>query len=184
MGKSEHTFALNDAVGTPEDILAPIRAFAPIGLDPCSHPTSIVGAKVSVLLPAYDFGSHDWGDERVLEGDGLKLHWGGYGLVYVNPPYSRLATDPWIAKARTEADEALLLLPVRTSGAWWQDDVRRCQAVTFLRGRVTHTGAEHGAPFHQCLVYCGPRALAWRQHAARHAERLGWTILAQDWGAK
>jgi len=175
MGKSEHTFTLNDAVGTPEDILAPIRAFAPIGLDPCSHPKSIVGAKVSVLLPAYGIGNHELGDDRIIEGDGLAMHWGGHGLVYVNPPYSRLHRDPWIKKAREEADEAILLLPARTAGAWWQEEVRRCQSVTFLNRRVKHTDAEHGAPFHQALVYCGPRVSAWMPHA----ERLGWTVLAE-----
>jgi hypothetical protein len=182
MGKSEHTFSTNDEVSTPAAIYEPIvAALGPIGFDPCSHPTSNVPASTVVLLPQYWTGEgappaeEECGDQLVLWGSGLDFNWGSMGLVYVNPPYSLLPKQPWIAKARDEADEAVLLLPVRTAGAWWQDEVTQCQAITFLRGRVTHEGAEQGAPFHQCLVYCGPRVDRW----VAKMGPLGWTVLGE-----
>lgn len=174
MGKSEHTFSLNDTVGTPREILDPIvEILGPIGLDPCFHPKAIVPARIAILLPEYGVGDRVLANgTHVFEGSGLDLPWGGFGLTFVNPPYSLLSKEPWIQKARDEADEAVLFLPVRTAGAWWQDEISRCGAVTFLRGRVTHIDAPTGAPFHQCLVYCGPRVEFWK-HAAR--KRFGWT---------
>lgn len=186
MGKSEHTRSKNDEVCTPKGLLDAVRMLEPIGFDPCSAPASIVDAATTVLLPKYwtdpmqpPPAEQECGDQLVLWGDGLQYNWGGMGLVFVNPPYSLLAKQPWIAKARDEADEAVLFLPVRTAGAWWQDEVTRCQAVTFLRGRVVHEGEEDGAPFHQCLVYCGPRVERWIEIVTEL--QLGWTVLGEDW---
>lgn len=184
MGKSEHTVHTNDAVSTPAAIFEPIiAALGPIRFDPCSHPTSNVPADTIVLLPEYwtdpstpPPAEQECGEQLVLWGDGLSFHWGDMGLTYVNPPYSLLAKQPWIKKAREEADEAVLLLPVRTAGAWWQDEVTLCQAITFLRGRVTHEGSEQGAPFHQCLVYCGPNVLHWVETMSP----LGWTVVTGE----
>jgi hypothetical protein len=181
MGKSEHTLSTNDEVCTPAAIYDRIvEILGPIGFDPCSHPSSTVPAQTQVLLPRYwtdpeklHPAEEDNGEQLTIWGDGLRYDWGGMGLVYVNPPYSLLPKEPWVAKARDEADEAVLLLPVRTAGAWWQDEVTRCAAVTFLRGRVQHAGEEQGAPFHQALVYCGPRGALWREKA----QALGWTVL-------
>lgn len=185
VGKNENTLNTNDAVCTPPEIFEPIlAALGPIGFDPCSHPASNVPAATQVLLPRYwtdpdkpPPSEEQNGETLVLWGSGLDFHWGGMGLVFVNPPYSELSKKPWIAKARDEADEAVLFLPVRTAGAWWQDEITRCQAITFLRGRITHDGETVGAPFHQCLVYCGPRVEQWLPHAVK----LGWTVLGMPW---
>lgn len=186
MGKNENTRKKNDEVCTPQELLEAVRKLGPIGFDPCSAPASIVEAATTVLLPKYWADPDNpppleqvCGDQLVLWGDGLTYHWGEMGLVFVNPPYSVLSKQPWIAKARDEADEAVLFLPVRTAGAWWQDEVTRCQAVTFLRGRVVHEGEEDGAPFHQCLVYCGPRVERWIEIVTEL--QLGWTVLGEDW---
>jgi hypothetical protein len=180
MGKSEHAFTTNDEVCTPATVYERIvEILGPIGFDPCSHPASTVPSETQVLLPRYWTdpskpapAEEDDGKQLTIYGDGLSFNWAGMGLVYVNPPYSRLPREPWVAKARDEADEAVLLLPVRTAGAWWQDEITRCAAVTFLRGRVTHEGEEQGAPFHQALIYCGTRAALW----CEKAQALGWTV--------
>jgi hypothetical protein len=183
MGKSEHTLSTNDEVCTPAAVYDRIvEILGPIGFDPCSHPASTVPSETQVLLPRYWTdplkpcpAEESGGEQLTIYGDGLSFNWGGMGLVYVNPPYSLLPKQPWVRKAREEADEAVLLLPVRTAGAWWQDEVTRCSAVTFLRGRVQHDGEEQGAPFHQALVYCGPRADLWLAKASA----LGWTVRAR-----
>lgn len=185
MGKSEHTLSTNDEVCTPAAVYDRIvEILGPIGFDPCSHPASAVPSETQVLLPRYWTdplkpcpAEESGGEQLTVYGDGLSFDWGGMGLVYVNPPYSLLPKQPWVRKAREEADEAVLLLPVRTAGAWWQDEVSRCQAITFLRGRVQHDGAEHGAPFHQCLVYCGSRVDLWVEKMGS----LGWTVLGEEW---
>lgn len=181
MGKSEHTRSKNDEVSTPVEVYTPIiDTLGTISFDPCSHPSSNVPATTIVLLPKYWTDPEKpapaeqmCGEQLVLWGDGLAFNWAEMGLVYVNPPYSLLHRQPWVRKARLEADEAVLLLPVRTAGAWWQDEVTRCQAITFLRGRVTHEGEENGAPFHQALVYCGPRVDLW----VEKMRPFGWTVL-------
>jgi DNA-binding XRE family transcriptional regulator len=83
---------------TPQDFLAAIKdVFGPIDFDPCWHPESKVSAMRTISLPDC----------------GLASDWSGR-LVYVNPPYSDLAS--WIAKANREwgrgnIGKLLLLLP-------------------------------------------------------------------------
>jgi hypothetical protein len=176
MGRSENTFKPNDRVCTPRTILDPIvETLGPILFDPCSNPSSIVGAKVSLLLPEYrPAGVPDvlfLGDDTVIFGDALEVSWGGMGLTFWNPPYSRLSRAPWVLKA-LEADEAIGFLPVRTAGAWWQKQVTKHTLVTFLNFRVKHVAEKDPSPFHQCLIYQGPRAELWK----KRADRLGWTV--------
>lgn len=66
--------ALNNAWLTPARALRAVRAYAPIGLDPCTEPDNPVNA-----------------EEFYTEvQNGLRRPWGGRGLVFVNPPYSTL----------------------------------------------------------------------------------------------
>jgi len=90
---------------TPEVVLQRVRHVAdPIGLDPCWNPDAITAP-----VEAY-----------TVADDGLALPWQGNGLVFVNPPYSRKhKIDAWIAKAPT-ADQAIMLLPARTSERWFK----------------------------------------------------------------
>jgi phage N-6-adenine-methyltransferase len=60
---------------TPDDALDPVRAYAPIGLDPCTEAHNPVGAKTFFTE----------------EDDGLAQSWQDQGLVFVNPPYSTLS---------------------------------------------------------------------------------------------
>ena len=218
MGRSENTFSLRDSVGTPQRIIdAIVNILGPIGLDPCSHPGSIVPAATRFYLPEYAPPGMPHGEPVAMPasgntlahvavvGDGLVLPWGpGFGLVYVNPPYSRLSSEPWILRAlpngadvrkRTEkgerkrdaasyaeSDEVVWLLPVRTAGSWWQTDlVATADRITFLNFRVQHVGEDDPSPFHQCLAYRGSRAELWQEKANA---KLGWTPAprcARDW---
>lgn len=115
MGKSENTFSERDSVGTPPDIFEPIiDILGPIGLDPCSHPGSLVPAAVRYYLPQYAPAGMLHGVPTRLPanglipahiavvGNGLTMPWGpGLGLVYCNAPYSRLKSDPWILRAQS-----------------------------------------------------------------------------------
>lgn len=232
MGKAEHHFSTRDEVFTPAQVTDAIQAIlGPIGLDPCSHPNSVVPARVRYYLPEYA-PSFPVGTPVQLPatprtlvvkdakgvvtyhpvvvpahiavvGDGLVLPWGPLGLVFVNPPYSRLSDQPWFLRALpTDADfidlrdappegarrrelaqvarpdEVVWLVPVRTAGSWWQFDVVRvADMITFLDFRVHHVGEKDPSPFHQCLVYRGPRARLWQEKAQK---MLGWTVAPRE----
>lgn len=214
MGKGENTFSERDRVGTPPRVFDAIRhILGPIGLDPCSHPGSQVPAKVRYYLPEYAppgmpqvFPMPAYGltpAHVAVIGDGLVLPWRGFGLVYVNPPYSALSEDPWILRGAGDQqefdvlrerpgkgerkrkhapagapDEIVWLLPVRTAGSWWQVDlVNIADQITFLNFRVKHTNEPDPSPFHQALAYRGPRAKHWKERAEA---LLGWTIPPQE----
>lgn len=205
MGKNENTFSTRDAVCTPLEIVEPVVSIlGPIGLDPCSHPNSVVPARVRYFLPEYAPGAPlgepiQMNGFIAVVGNGLAMPWGpGLGLVYLNPPYSPLDHEPWFLRALPEdqaahvralskknsrkrlyaptalPDECLWLVPVRTAGGWWQIDVVHVASmITFLDFRVQHVGEPHPSPFHQALVYRGPRAALWKREAEK---RLGWTV--------
>lgn len=217
MGRSENTFSERDSVGTPPEVYEPIvHMLGPIGLDPCSHPGSQVPAKVRYYLPEYAPPGMPHGTPVAMPahgkvpahlavvGDGLVLPWGpGLGLVYVNPPYSKLSEQPWILRGHSmqesfdairsmpgkgerkrkpasigSPDEIMWFLPARTVGSWWQVDlVQTADVVTFLKFRVQHTGEADPAPFHQVLAYRGPRARDWKKFAHRE---LGWTVPTEE----
>jgi hypothetical protein len=134
---------------TPREVLAPVRLLAEglIGLDPCSNPRSIVGAR----------------EEWVARG-GLRRPWHGYGLVYCNPPYGR-AIGRWTERCVESAHlgtNVVGLLPARTDTSWWQRDVQRAGLVCFWRGRIKFQGSKSGAPFPSALVFWGDRAFILR----------------------
>jgi site-specific DNA-methyltransferase (adenine-specific) len=135
---------------TPEQELALVRALAPIGLDPCSNPRSIV------------FATTAWTEAD----DGLSRSWNGHGLVYVNPPYGRRTLPVWAQKcaAEGESSEVVVLVPARTDTVWFQQNFAPPAAtgVCFRRGRIRFLGARAGATFPSAYVYFGkrPRAFA------------------------
>lgn len=128
----------SDNWNTPEYILARIRAFDNIALDPCSNEQSVVRATAAVTSR------------------GLELDWRKYGLVFCNPPYSRGNLVKWMYKCASSGAEIIALVPADTSSNWFQ----HCwtgQAICFLRGRVKFLGATTGARFSSALVYWGKR---------------------------
>jgi hypothetical protein len=149
---------------TPEEILSLVRQLGPIGLDPCSNPTSLVGARVAWSLETGDDG---------LAVPWRQALWPDYvGLVYVNPPYGR-EIEPWAAKCAAEAApgcEIVALLPARTDAGWWQWHITTARAVCFWRGRLRFLGAESSAPFPSALAYWGARVGRFRAVFGPH----GW----------
>lgn len=131
---------------TPPEIVALIKSFKKIGLDPATDPSNPVGAAVHFSLP---------------ENDGLKQPWAAHGLVYINPPYGR-GIGKWIIKAaheyRLSDTEIIMLIPARTDTQWWQDPLIgavTASAICFYRGRIKFVGAESSAPFPSAFLYWG-----------------------------
>jgi len=153
MGRKENDLTVNDTWGTPKAILDVIvRVLGPIGLDPCSHPDAIVPCATAIMLPGYPRASPC--ADRTRTGDGLAISWDGYGLVFVNAPYSTLGL--WGAKAAREGDEVVMFVPVRTGNVYWREGLGDADVEVRLP-RVVHRGATTHAPFHQWLLYYGAR---------------------------
>jgi len=126
---------------TPEEVLELVRKVAPIGLDPCSNVTSKVKASAAWLS------------------GGLEVDWGGFGLVYVNPPYGR-ELKQWAFKIIAEQNkgtEIIALVPSRTDTQWFQMLFEQCDRVCFWKGRITFVGAPAPAPFPSAVFYFGHR---------------------------
>jgi phage N-6-adenine-methyltransferase len=148
---------------TPEKILEAVRRIAPIALDPCSDRSNSTDASVF------------WTSK------GLTYNWTILyysGLVYVNPPYSKIAA--WTEKIIKEAQEKIpkkreivLLVPSRTDRPWFQDALDAAQLITFIRRRLRFKTARYDAPFPSALFYFGPRP----GHARAAFSHLGKTLL-------
>lgn len=165
MGKAENHVrsakgegATNDEVFTPEYILDIIvRTFGPIGLDPCSHPESIVPSTTAIMLPKY-YPSVAPRALRTYFGDGLQVQWRGHGLMFGNFPYS----SPWFERFLSKVfidrdyDETVLLVPWRTGNVYWPKTAGKADVEVRLP-RVKHHKAKTHAPFHSGLLYAGPR---------------------------
>jgi len=187
MGRNDNTLNTNDAVLTPEDIFqVVIDALGPFGLDAAGNPDQIVPAHQIMLLEEYRERMAQLRYvhpappavlAKILWGDALIDYesWAGYGLVWCNPPYSRLYTDRWLARMAS-ADECVAFLPVRTTPRWWQEElVPTARVICFLNRKIAHVGEDFGAPFHQCLAYFGDRHDVFV--AAMHAADMGWCVV-------
>lgn len=152
----------NDEVMTPAFITdAIVRVLGPIGLDPCSHPKSIVPSTTAVLLPKYAPATVQ-NAQRTVYCDGLEIVWRGHGLLFLNPPYSAPGLELFLEKTWTEAQqglEAVVLLPVRTGNVYWPKAAGKADLEVRLM-RVKHHGDKTHAPFAQWLLYYGSR---WRE---------------------
>ena len=142
---------------TPPRVLDRVRQVGPIILDPCSNPTSLVGAVISF-------------DE---EQDGLSRHWQEElftreldpksGLVFVNPPFDN--DGEWAQKVIRQAAlglEIILLVKPKTGCSWFRDAALTSQQMAFFTSRVAYYNPDTGkqsdpAPFDTCLLYWGPR---------------------------
>lgn len=91
----------------------------------------------------------------VLE-DGLTQNWKDE-VVWCNPPYGRGHIAKWVAKASLETLNGaitVMLLPARTSTAWFHKYIYRQQFVytEFLPGRLKFVGADNSAMFPSMIV--------------------------------
>jgi len=149
----------NDEVMTPDSILGPItRVLGPIGLDPCSHPKSIVPSTTAIMLPKYAPAQAQFA-QRTVYADGLQIVWRGHGLLYGNFAYSAPTFERFLTKTVEEWKlglEAVLLVPVRTGNVYWRPTAGQADLEVRL-GRVKHHGDKTHAPFHSWLLYFGPR---------------------------
>ncbi len=137
---------------TPADLLAAILQAAGrevFDLDPCSP-------RADGPVPAL---------ERWTESDdGLSRPW--FGLVFVNPPYSR-SLPQWAAKCSQEAAAVVIgLVPSRTDTRWWHDSVAGRADIVMLRGRLKFGNGKGSAPFPSALVVWNAQQLAARIAAA------------------
>ena len=135
---------------TPAKVLDPIRCYfgGVIPLDPCTLPTNPTEA-LEFFTP---------------EDDGLAKPWGGYGGVFVNPPYGvKNRFHDWVSKIHEEAEngEAIIaLLPCgsRFETRYWQEDILNefLDALCFIKGRVPfedETGKPHKNNTYGSLLY-------------------------------
>lgn len=168
---------------TPEVVLEPIRAFAPIAFDPFANPRALVRAQRSIVLPE----------------DGLRVAWADDGLNFSNPPYGRAlmaCARKTVAEARRGC-EIITLVAARTGTAWWRalaapvwcawagrivflepDEQWRARVATARglsdeeaqalvpRRRVGDLVANDAAPFEAALCYHGPLPEAFAVHFA------------------
>lgn len=146
---------------TPHDVLMVVEAFAPIVLDPCSNPSSVVRAQRCYRGPA-------------AREDGLALPWAS--TTYCNPPYgdalpawSHKISDEW----RARGVESISLVPARTDTFWWRTATRRAAAICFWNGRIQFIGAPDPAPFPSAFIYHGARV-----------ERFAAIFAAKGWIAR
>ena len=96
------------------------------------------------------------------ETNGLRQSWLGYETIYVNPPYSDLAS--WLEKIVVEMSKSdpdspgliLCLLPsYASSSEAFQNYAREASYISFIDGRLTFQGQDSQAPFSSLLVVFG-----------------------------
>lgn len=107
---------------TPPDFLELVKQVAPIDLDPCWSPKSLVRPL------------------RAYTSQGLSSTWSCApgSLIFINPPYGR-GIGAWTARCRAAGADrhtTLALVPARTDAAWFQATVKTTSATCFLRGRL------------------------------------------------
>ena len=157
----------NDNWCTPQIVLDMISEFNKgnqIDLDPCASVDAIVHAKAEFTGPP-------------AGKDGLVESWSGNNLVFVNPPYSRGNLYKWMQKAHQEYQkdtniQIILLIPADTSTKYFQEFVKKSNAVCFLKKRVKFIGAGGSPKFPSALVYFGLNSVGFEDTFANY----GWTV--------
>lgn len=119
---------------TPPGILALVREYAPITLDPCTSEDNPTGAEFHYTKAE----------------NGLALNWTQVDLTYCNPPYSRAIRD-WTRKGIKESAHVLYLLPARTDTKWFHELYPHCDRICLIKGRLFFGGSKQGAPFPSAL---------------------------------
>jgi hypothetical protein len=134
---------------TPKWVVDVVHEFWPGGpdLDPCGHPTSLVGAKRQLLLENNE--------------DGLNFNWRDEAeTVFVNPPYSD--PGPWAEQCAWMGSvgcDVLLLVNGDWTPQWFREAIRSCTKLCMLNRRVKFLDAgvvpKHSARFCNAVIYFG-----------------------------
>lgn len=87
--------------------------------------------------------------------DSLSQIWHIPGLLWLNPPYAKIA--PWAKKCWETINESpettiLMLVPASVGSNWFRDHVFRKARIYFLNGRITFVGCTD--PFIKDLMLC------------------------------
>lgn len=157
MGLNENDFDVNDHYGTPERVWGPIiEYFGEIGLDPFWNPYSKVPSKCKWTnwgMPA------SWRSQFNQDNsDSFLRPWNGYGLVYVNGPFSR--TAEYLRKCAKDGDEVIFLVKANVNARYWHKYVRPADLLLDFNGRLMFDRVDlppEQAPFHCQLGYWGTR---------------------------
>ena len=151
------TTAVNQHWQTPPHVLARIREWQPIVLDPCANVNSRCG-EVNFLGPGHVDGlKTPWSHV-----DGLTRH----GVAFVNPPFEDAGA--WMGKCGYEATEgvrSIMLLPHRSDTRMWQTHVRLSVThVVNLAGRLRYGGLSRS----QLQAVGALQAHFWATHPSPH----------------
>jgi phage N-6-adenine-methyltransferase len=91
--------------------------------------------------------------------DALSQPW--KGRVWCNPPYGRVDTPRWLAKAKSEVDLGhaelvVCLVPARVSTTWWREYEADPRVFTRVIGRIRWRADARGeAPFDSAIIVFG-----------------------------
>lgn len=120
-----------DCWATPSGLFAALNRRFGFGLDVCALPWSAKCAKF--YTPEIDGLRQDWFKDA------------GEGAAWCNPPFSDI--EPWLIKARDEADRGLTtvcILPAhRVEQPWWQRYVEGCAVCGALHLTHVMAGGDH-----------------------------------------
>jgi hypothetical protein len=185
----------NVHVNSHERELAIVRAFAPIGLDPCSNIHSTVKARVEWFGPRATWPNiceDCFGTGKLLGGvececqfdihavDGLQSDWKSVlqpgEIAYVNHPYGKYC-KPWVAKMNEEGDkgtESVSLTPGRFDTQWFRSarPALICwygRRVAFV-DNVLRIGMKDSAKFPSVFLYWGKRVDEFEQHFKQYGK--------------
>lgn len=136
----QRTEESRDDYTTPPEVVAVLREYGDIVLDPCSNADSVVGARRE-LYEANDGLTADWNaivreEVRLAnERDAPLVR----PFVFVNPPYSN--TIAWVAKICEEhrrGVDTILLMPARTETELFHEEIAPSSAVISFRKKRIH----------------------------------------------
>lgn len=114
------------------------------------------------LDPCATDQNHKCAKYYTIDDDGLSKSWKDE-VVFINPPYSKLAQ--WLEKAHYETINndavCVMLIPSRTDTVAWHKYVMSGGSeITFIKGRLKFGNETNCAPFPSCIVKIGNQSFA------------------------
>ena len=153
----------NDERFTPSWMFDLVRKLGPIYLDPATTVDNPAGAEMFFTR----------------EDDGLSKHWGSYGkgVIWLNPPYSRVSdwARKCIAETRLCEMPLFFLCATRTGSRWFNAMNRAADCRIDWHERIKFSDEESGAPFDSTLFLIGGDG-AFRKNFRKLFEHFGFYI--------